>query len=193
MMAFSTNKSLLSKISVGDEIGWEEFYGNYAPLIWLRGGDLNLSKGEKQDLIQDVMLTMFTNAGKFKYDREKGRFRDYMRKIIDRRAVDIKRRRDQAIRIGEDIVLIKDVMVSPEQDDKWLAEWKDHILNQALVELKSALEPITYQIFELYALKGWEPARVERFLKVRKSSIYTAKSRAVDKLGEIVRKLESEQ
>ncbi|MFZ2653730.1 MAG: sigma-70 family RNA polymerase sigma factor [Victivallales bacterium] len=192
-MAFSTNKSLLSKISLGDEIGWEEFYRNYAPLIWLRGGDLNLSKGEKQDLIQDVMLTMFTKAGKFKYDREKGRFRDYMRKIIDRRAFDIMRRRDQAVRVGEDIENIKDVLVSPEQDDKWLAEWKDHILNQALVELKSALEPITYQIFELYALKGWEPARVERFLRVGKSSIYTAKSRAIDKLGEIVRKLESEQ
>ena len=143
--------------------------------------------------IQDVMLTMFTKAGKFQYDRDKGRFRDYMRKIIDRRAYDIMRRRDQAVRVGEDIDNIKDVLISPEQDDKWLAEWKDHILNQALVELKSALEPITYQIFELYALKGWEPSRVERFLRVGKSSIYTAKSRAIDKLGEIVRKLESEQ
>ncbi|MCX6984194.1 MAG: sigma-70 family RNA polymerase sigma factor [Lentisphaerae bacterium] len=192
-MAFSTNKSLLSKISVGDEIGWEEFYRNYAPLIWLRGGDLNLSKGEKQDLIQDVMLCMFTNAGKFKYDREKGRFRDYMRTIIDRRAVDIIRRRDPAISVGEDILRMNDKLVSPEQDDRWLAEWKTHVLNQALVELKSALEPITYQIFELYALKGWTPARVQRFLKVGKSSVYTAKSRAVDKLGEIIKKLESEQ
>ena len=85
-MAFATNKSLLAKISVGDEIGWEEFYSNYAPLIWIRGGDLLLCKEEKQDLIQDVMLCMFTKAGKFKYDRDKGRFRDYMRTIIDRRA-----------------------------------------------------------------------------------------------------------
>ncbi len=192
-MAFSTSKSLLSKISVGDEIGWEEFYRNYAPLIWLRGGDLGLYKGEKQDLIQDVMLTMFTIAGKFKYDREKGRFRDYLRTIIDRRAVDIIRRRDQAIPVGEDILRIKDKLVSAEQDDRWLAEWKTHVLNQALVELKSALEPITYQIFELYALKGWTPGRVQDFLKVSKSSVYTAKSRAVDKLIEIVRKLESEQ
>ena len=192
-MAFATNKSLLAKISVGDEIGWEEFYSNYAPLIWIRGGDLLLCKEEKQDLIQDVMLCMFTKAGKFKYDRDKGRFRDYMRTIIDRRAVDIKRRRDPAIRIGDDIVRVKDRLVSPEQDDRWLEEWKTHVLNQALVELKSALEPITYQIFELYALKGWEPARVERFLTVRKSSIYTAKSRAVDKLVEIIKKLESEE
>lgn len=192
-MAFSTNKSLLSKISVGDEIGWEEFYRNYAPLIWLRGGDLSLSKGEKQDLIQDVMLCMFTKAGKFKYDREKGRFRDYMRTIIDRRAVDIIRRRDPAIPVGEDILRMKEKLASLEQDDKWLAEWKTHVLNQALVELKSALEPITYQIFELYALKGWSPDRVQGFLKVGKSSVYTAKSRAVDKLGEIIKKLESEQ
>jgi RNA polymerase sigma factor (sigma-70 family) len=192
-MAFSTNKSLLSKISVGDEIGWEEFYRAYAPLIWLRGGDLSLSKGEKQDLIQDVMLCMFTKAGKFKYDREKGRFRDYMRTIIDRRAVDIIRRRDPAISVGEDILRMKDKPVSPEQDDRWIEEWKTHVLNQALVELKSSLEPVTYQIFELYALKGWTPERVQDFLKVGKSSVYTAKSRAVDKLGEIVRKLESEQ
>jgi RNA polymerase sigma-70 factor (ECF subfamily) len=159
----------------------------------MRGGDLSLCKEEKQDLIQDVMLCMFTKAGKFKYDREKGRFRDYMRTIIGRRAVDIIRRRNPAIAVGDGIVRITDKLVSPEQDDRWLAEWKTHVLNQALVELKSALEPITYQIFELYALKGWTPDRVQRFLKVGKSSVYTAKSRAVDKLGEIVKKLEAEQ
>lgn len=190
-MAFSTNKSLLSKISRGDEIGWEEFCRTYAPLIWLRGGDNNLSHEEKQDLIQDVMLTMFSKAGEFKYDREKGRFRDYIRTIIDRRAVDIKRRRDIAANSGKPLDGME-IPVPSQDDEKWLDEWHQHILNQALIELKAAVEPITYQMFELYAVKGWKVERIEKFLKVGRSSIYTAKNRAMRKLCEIVQRLESE-
>ncbi len=191
-MAFSTNKSLLSKIAQGDEIGWEEFYRTYAPLIWIRGGDRNLTPSERQDLIQDVMVSMFSNAGRFKYDRSKGRFRDYIRRIIDRRAVDIIRRRDKAQSAGDDMDILAENPASGESDDRWLDEWREHLLNQALVELRAEVEPVTYQMFELYAVKGWDADRVCRFLKVGKSSIYTAKSRAVAKLKEIIGRLESE-
>ena len=55
-MAFTTRGSLLSAVRRGDEVGWQEFYDMYKPLILLRGSDLRLSQTEKEDLVQLVML-----------------------------------------------------------------------------------------------------------------------------------------
>ena len=82
-MAFTTRKSLLSKIKQGDEISWEEFYASYRPLILLRAGDLGLTQTEKDDLVQIVMSEFFKGSRDFQYDRGKGRFRDYLKSIIN--------------------------------------------------------------------------------------------------------------
>ena len=191
MMAFSTHKSLLSKIAQGDEVGWEDFYRTYAPLIWIRGGDRNLTPSERQDLIQDVMVSMFSGIGHFKYDTTKGRFRDYIRKIIDRRAVDIIRKRDIAQSVGDDIEHAVDDH-GRDDDDTWLDEWKGHVFTQALVELKGEIEPKTYQAFELYAIDGWSVAETAKFTGMSVNSVYVAKNRAVEKLKDIISKLKEQ-
>ena len=70
-MAFSTKKSLLSRIRVGSEIGWYEFYRTYFPLIMLRGGDFNLTGIEKDELVQEVLIVIFKNSRIFLYDPQK--------------------------------------------------------------------------------------------------------------------------
>jgi len=58
-MAYTTKKSLLSKIKQGDEIAFIDFYKIYTPLILLRGSDYKLSATEKNDLIQETVLSIF--------------------------------------------------------------------------------------------------------------------------------------
>ena len=58
-MAFTTSKSLLAKVRSGDEISWQEFYNTYKPLIYLCGGDCNLTIDEKEELVQKVMTEIF--------------------------------------------------------------------------------------------------------------------------------------
>lgn len=190
-MSFSTHTNLLSKIGHGDEIGWEEFYRTYAPLIWIRGCDRNLTPSERQDLIQDVMVSLFSGIERFTYDRAKGRFRDYIRRIIDRRAVDIIRRRDRAQSAGDDIERAGDDH-GRDDDEKWTDNWKEHVFTQALVELKGEIEPKTYQAFELYAIDGWSPAETAKFTGMSVSSVYVAKNRAVEKLKDIISKLKEQ-
>ena len=88
-MAFTTRKSLLSKIIKGDEVAWEEFYRIYTPLIIVRGGDHNLSYEEKEELIQETVLSVFKGKDRFRYDPAKGKFRNYLKRIVDRRAADM--------------------------------------------------------------------------------------------------------
>ena len=82
-MAFTTKKTLLSKISDGDDnISWDEFFEMYRPLIFIRGRDFGFSKSECDDLTQLVMSEIFKMRNTFSYNPAKGRFRDYMKKII---------------------------------------------------------------------------------------------------------------
>ena len=191
-MAFTTKRSLLSKIKEGDAVHWEEFYRTYAPLIWIRGGDRNLTPSERQDLMQDVMVSLFSGIGRFTYDPAKGRFRDYIRRIIDRRAVDIIRKRDIAQSAGDDIEHAVDNHGRDDDDKKWIDYWREHVFTQALVELKGEIEPKTYQAFELYAIDGWSPAETAKFTGMSVNSVYVAKNRAMEKLKDIISKLKEQ-
>jgi len=188
-MAFSTNTSLLSSIKAGDEFCWVEFYQTYLPLIRMRGRDHGLSLSETDELVQNTVLAVFNGMDKSSYDPAKGRFRDFLRKIIDCRAVDIIRNRhyERNNPLPEDDV-IPDERQS-ELECRWDDEWKDHVLKESLKELKAQIEPETYQAFEFYALKGMSGKEVAEFLGISEDMVYVYRYRAVAKLRDIVKKI----
>lgn len=199
-MAFTTRKSLLARVREGGEIPWQEFYDSYKPLILLCGGDCGLTDDEKDELVQKVMCEIFQRdiIGKydpdhvpddvvFKHDPTRGRFRHYLRKIIRYQALKI-----IAQRSGD--VPFDDAVAADAPDDGWNSawdnEWKRHVFNMALAELKGRIQPETYSAFEMYALQNRPIAEVARFHDMSPSSVYTAKSRCVKLLHEIVKELE---
>lgn len=187
-MAYTTKKSLLEAIRSGDEISWLEFYETYRPLIVVRGRDYYLNSAEIDELVQCVMLRFFDRSRTFVYDRSKGKFRDYLGTIIYRCALNIIRgRRKNEIGYEE-----LELMDETDARERWLEEWRQHTLFQAMTLLKLQVGESTFQAFELYAVKGEPPARVAKFLNVSVSAVYVAKHRAVIKLRKIVRQLQEE-
>ncbi len=182
-MGYTTQKSLLEAIQQGDEVSWFEFYETYRPLIILRGNDYRLFSAELEDLCQMVLLDIFKAGKRFRYDPAKGRFRDYLRRVISHNAIDLirKRRSRECVQIEE--------YPDEGEDEKWLEEWQAHLLNQALAILRTQIELTTFQAFELYALKEEAPEKVARFLNISVGSVYVAKSRALNKLRKIVEEL----
>ena len=152
-MAYTTKKSLLEAIRSGDEVSWHEFYETYRPLIVVRGRDYKLNVAEIDELVQSVMLRFFKRSQTFLYDRTKGRFRDYLGKMIYHCAIDIIHQRPR-----NQVACEEEEITEPAPDnDRWREEWHQHIMTQALSQLKHQLEEVTYQAFELYALKGESP------------------------------------
>ena len=188
-MAFSTRKSLLSRIRAGDEFGWEEFYLTYLPLIRIRGRDHGLSLSETDELVQNTVLAIFDGRDKFHYDRTKGKFRNFLRRVIDCRAVDIMRGRhyERKEALPEDDSLPEER--ETELERLWDDEWKEHVLSESLKELRTQIEPETYQAFEFYALKGMSGKKVAEFLGVSEDVVYVARHRAVAKLKEIIKNI----
>ena len=187
-MGFTTRRTLLSKLRKGSEISWSEFYRTYAPLIALCGSDYGLSPSDIDELIQMTVLAFFKDD-KFLYCPTKGRFRDYLRTIIRHKAIDLKRK--NAKRLTETTLDGLDIPDSENLlEQHWDDEWRKHLLREALSELKTTIEPKTYQAFELYALKEWSPNKVAKFLGISVNSVYTNKNRALIKLREIVKNME---
>lgn len=92
-MAFTTRDNLLSAVQHGDEIAWAESYRMYKPLILLRGDDLCLNNTEKEELVQLVMFSFFKTSRTFQYGKSRGRFRDYLKRVIQNKACDLIRKR----------------------------------------------------------------------------------------------------
>ena len=198
-MAFTTKKSLLAKVRAGDEVSWQEFYEEYKPLILLVGSDCSLKPDENEELVQQVMCELFTrdiigkydpdhipDDVKFTYDPARGRFRYFLKKIVRNQAIKIYRKRfDHA-----DLEDAETVCGENEFDAVWSEEWRRHVLNMALIELRGRVQPETYSAFEMYAMQNRNLHEVCKFLDMSESSVYTAKSRCIAALKEIIASLE---
>ena len=201
-MAFTTRKSLLARVKSGDEVSWTEFYAAYKPLILLCGNDCLLSPVECDELVQQVMAEIFQKdiVGKydpdhvpddvvFKYDPARGRFRHYLRKIIRNHALRIIRGRQKFVPMDESQSREADVAID-NWDVLWDEEWQKHVLTMALAELRGRVQAETYIAFEMYALHERPVKDVAEFLNISIASVYTAKSRCIATLKEIITTLE---
>ena len=200
-MAFTTRKSLLARVREGGDIPWNEFYATYKPLVLLCGADCGLSDDEKDELVQKVMCEIFSKdiIGKydpdhvpddvvFRHDPASGRFRHYLRQIIKNQARKIIRSRPP--RSKELIDGDADRQADDALERTWDNEWRRHLLNMALAELKDRVQPETFVAFEMYALQNRPVQEVAAFLNLSVASVYTAKNRCAATLREIISNLE---
>jgi RNA polymerase sigma factor (sigma-70 family) len=192
-MAFTTRFTVIEKIRTGDEIGWEEFVETYKPLIILRGRDRGLLEHEITDLVQDVILNLFETGSILKFDRQYGKFRNYLKAIIDRRAVDIFRRRREREHSLSDLM---DEGFAPESPDfealeqNWTKAWYQHILDVALEAVAPEVSQKTYDAFRMLVVDGKSAQAVADAMGISTNSVYVAKHRVQARIRSIVKQLE---
>ena len=187
-MAYTTRKTLLDAIKGQKTIYWDDFYNTYRPLIAIRGYDMHLTPTEVDDLIQAVMLKFFRQSRSFVYDPAQGKFRNYLGVIIKQCASDILRQRPAGLSSGN---ANEDMDESFEQ--LWDKEYQRYLMIMAMQRLKKEIGAVTYQAFELYALKNEDPRKVAAFLNITVNMVYVAKSRATAKLRKLIRELQKEE
>jgi len=83
-----TRPTLLSKVRRGDEDGWSRFYALYSDFIYPAGRAAGLSHEESKDVVQEAMVTVRNYINRFVPDENRGRFRTWLRKIVQSRIAD---------------------------------------------------------------------------------------------------------
>lgn len=184
-MTMTTRSSLLERLRHDGPGAWDEFHRFYSPFLTSVAERLGLRGQDVDDVVQAVFVDFFERCKEFDYDREKGRFRDYLQKILFARLLKMRR---QAKRAG----LPDENLPEPwdeELERLWEEEYRRHILREALARVRREVEPQTYQAFQLYALEGVEARQVARFLGISSSAVYVYKGRVLAKLKTIVQEL----
>lgn len=192
-MGHTTRLSVLARVRQGADVGWEEFANIYRPLVILRGKDRGLTESELDDLIQDVLVACFSGQTMFRYDPQKGSFRSYLRKVIDRRALDILRKRASRERSFSALKEAGAIKTTDEQyhkmQERWDQAWRRHLLREALTVVREQVSASTMEAFEMSAFQG-RPARdVAAHIGISVEDVYVCKHRVLARLRTVVKML----
>lgn len=189
-MAYTTRQSLLKAVHEQDETAWRAFVDFYMPLILMRAKDFKLRPDEVDELRQEVFLAVSQYDLAGRYDPARGRFRDYLRRVITNCALHILRAR--ADFTAEALPEKVKAEATPPDKAQEEEEWRQFILQKALEELKSKCEDTVFMAFDMYALRGLPVREVAAALKTSEEQVYQAKSRLAGRLQAIVARLTRE-
>ena len=183
----TTSGTLLERIAAGDEIGWDEFFERYSPVIKAVAKISGVNDTVADDIVQQVMLQFFQQSRTFRFDPERARFRTFFGRIIQAKIADHFRREKRLPVIDPEIV--SEEAVLPECDSIFMEEWRKTVLKDAEEQLKQKVSPETFLAYELYAVQGRSPAKIAAYLSCSVNQVYQAKKRCFAVLRDILGQL----
>ena len=195
----ATDPSLLHRLrDAGDSTSWRQFHETYGRLLYAVARRAGLHEAEAQDAVQETIIDVAQQMPDFRYDRSRGRFKNWLLTIVRRRVANHTRRQfylhdgeriPRAQRLGTALAATTP-MPDEEFERAWAEEWEKHLLDAALVRVKARVKPLQYQAFQLHVLKEVPVAEVCERLGVRAREVYWAKDRVQQMLREIIGEIE---
>ena len=177
----TTSKTLLEKISSGDEISWDEFYLKYSPIVKAIAQFKGLNEVDADDICQQVMMQFFKQSKTFKFDPNIAKFRTYFGRIVNAKIVNYYRKRGE-VSSNEP----EEIPVDSEEEKLFMDEWRKAVLKEAEQELKQRVAPETFQAYELYAVQNRPVKKVAEYLDCTENQVYQAKKRCFAMMREIL-------
>jgi RNA polymerase sigma factor (sigma-70 family) len=182
-----TRPTLLDRIREGSgDLAWEEFFGTYGPLVWTYARRRGCSEATAEDVVGDAMLKIFERRDVFRYDPDRGRFRDWLGTVVRNRVAEIRRRPQERARPVGDEALPEPPAPDPGPDALWEESFEQGILAAALDAVRREVEPRDYLAFELTELEGIAPARAAAAAGITRNAVYKASKRIRGRLRELV-------
>lgn len=173
---------------------WQQFVDRYRPLIAAYARRLGLSDQDAEDAAQDTLMTFCSSYQKGKYQREKGRLRDWLFGITRNHVMNLRRKRRgrevQIVDRTDHTDFFARVPSEDEQRNLWEQEWRRAVLRQCLHEVRAEFDPTTLEAFELSAWKGWPTKQVAKHLAMTSNAVFIAKHRVLKRIRQLVPQME---
>ena len=176
----TTRYTLLSRLqNWQDDRSWADFFETYWRLIYSLAIRAGLTETEAQDVVQETVIRVAKDIGKFELDRSRGSFKGWLRNLTRWRIADQLRKRQLGPGKHDVDHALDEVPepVSQTVNTYWEAEWEANLMEAALERVKKRIREEHFQIFDLYVVKNWTAPQVARRLGVSISQIYVTKYR----------------
>ena len=170
----TTRASLLIRVrEPNDSVAWREFYDLYSPLLYQFAKARGLNDSDAEEIRSSCLTTIVTHIREFKYDRSKGTFKSWLRRIVVNRVIDIQRKQ-RPLAMGEQDERIVDQTSTP--DEVFDEKWKLCHLNFCLEQIRDKVPSVTFQAFEMLAEDHSVPD-VCKELELSANQVYKAKAK----------------
>lgn len=181
-----TRQSLLLRAQTGETDAWQDLTDLYRPLIrsWLQRQGVPTS--DREDLGQEVLLSVVKQLPSFEHSGHRGAFRSWLRTIVCRRAADYWRAHgSRAVASGgsgarEALELLADP--GSDLNRLWDEEHDHYVLRRLLDLVEEEFEPLTLQAFRRLALDGVSGLAAAQELGLSVDAVYGAKSRVLARI-----------
>jgi RNA polymerase sigma-70 factor, ECF subfamily len=180
----STHVTLLARLRAnGDAEAWTTFVDLYTPLVYRFCRSRHLQDADSRDVTQQVMASVYRAIGTFQYDRERGRFRNWLGAVT---AHEISRHQRRDSRPGKGAgdgrgnTLAE--LSSAAADPAWIEEFNDYIFQLALNRIRPQFEPEIWQAFELTWLGDAKPQEAAKKIGKPSAWVYKARYKVVERL-----------
>ena len=175
----TTSEGLLRELAVRpDSPRAEEFARLYEPVLRRyiaasRVGHAPIQPADRDDLVQEVFVAVRAALPAFRYDRSRGRFRDYLRRAV-RNAVLRLQRRPAPVPAG-----LAESIPAPVPEDQGAEEIQLRIWTLALARVfrSGRFAPNTMTVFRRVALEGESATEVGREFKMNANAVYQVRNR----------------
>ena len=185
-MVGRTSVSLLKRLRDGDDaVTWHEFFDRYWRAMYMFAKRRGCSEQTAQDVVQEAILTVFEKRAVFNYDPVRGRFRNWLFKIVSQKLALYRRRQDATLKRPRDeqAGLMAEEPILPES--KWEAAFEHNLLLALLEVVRSEVNPRTYQAFELTTLYEMPGSKVAKLTGMTRNAIYLSRKRVMQRLREL--------
>jgi RNA polymerase sigma-70 factor, ECF subfamily len=184
----TTRQSLLIRAQRGDEASWKDLADLSRPFFvsWL--SQQNLPKRDRDDLTQEILVSVVQYLPSFRHSGRPGAFRSWLRTIATNRVRDYWRAREHRAPVsgGSAVAEVLNQVADPNSgpDRHWDDEHDRYILRCLLDLVEQEFEPATFQAFRRLALEDASGAEVAAELGLSVGAVYVAKSRVLQRIRE---------
>ncbi len=185
----TTQATLLENLRDGsDPSAWDEFFARYWPLIYGSARRRGCSEHTAEEVVQEVMLKVFRHRDVFRYDPQRGRFRDWLGKLVRSQLAEHRRRPSERVRArgGDSDPGVEELEADAAQADAaWETAFENALAAVLLDVVRRETDPRTYLAFELSALQGLAGGEVARITGLTRNAVYKARKRVLERLTQL--------
>lgn len=188
-----TSTSLLQALGgQPDSSVWREFFRHYAPPVFRIAKLRGLQTMDAEDIVQDVMVVIAKQISSFNYSRDRGRFRDWVRRITDHKIVDlIRRQRTRSAAALGDNCPVGDNYATIDQ--YWERQWQLQDLEYCLERISGRISERRLAAFRMYVLDGVSASNTARTLNMQVGYVYANRNQILNLIKAEMNKLESSE
>ncbi len=193
-MEWVTTTQVLEELKISnDSAVWNKFTDSFRPVVINFAKKLGLSNDDAEDAAQETMLVFVKAFRDGKYNREKGRLRDWLFGVARRVTLNLRKNKplEQLIADKSTGTSYWDLI----EDDRnlklsWETEWRQMVLTNCLEQARKEFDSKIFKAFELYAIEQKAIDEVTRNLEMSRNAVYIAKSRVLSRLRQLEKQFE---